>query len=128
MVLGNKSKDDKAMYTPPKSQSFTQFLAQFNVIGLAIGFIIAGNLKDIATKFIDTILIPLIKPVLNQVESVTNREIETYYGAKINFNEFVTACIKFTMLGLIIYVLIRMGMKIDHPITYVKVVKDRTAI
>ena len=62
---------------------------------------------------------------MDQVEHVTNREIETYYGAKINFNEFVTACIKFTMLGLIIYVLIRLGMKIDHPITYVKVVKDR---
>ena len=98
------------------------------MIGLAIGFIIAGNLKNIAEKFIDTILVPLIKPVLDQVEHVTNREIETYYGAKINFNEFVTACIKFTMLGLIIYVLIRLGMKIDHPITYVKVVTERTAI
>ena len=121
-------KNHKAMYTPPKSQSFTEFLAQFNVIGLAIGFIIAGNLRNIAEKFIDTILVPLIKPVLDQVENVTNREIETYYGAKINFNEFVTACIKFTMLGLIIYVLIRLGMKIDHPITYVKIVRERKAI
>lgn len=127
MVLGSKSKG-KVMYTPPKSQSFTEFLAQFNVIGLAIGFIIAGNLKNIAEKFIDTILVPLIKPILDQVEHVTNREIETYYGAKINFNEFVTACIKFTMLGLIIYVLIRLGMRIDHPITYVKVVTDKRAI
>ena len=122
------AKNHKAMYTPPKSQSFTEFLAQFNVIGLAIGFIIAGNLRNIAEKFIDTILVPLIKPVLDQVENVTNREIETYYGAKINFNEFVTACIKFTMLGLIIYVLIRLGMKIDHPITYVKIVRERKAI
>ncbi len=127
MVIGTKSRS-KVMYTPPKSQSFAEFLAQFNVIGLAIGFIIAGNLKDIATKFIDTVLIPLIKPALDQVERVTNREIETYWGAKINFNEFVTACIKFTLLGLIIYVLIRMGMKIDHPITYVKIVTELTAI
>ena len=41
MVLGSKSKGN-VMYTPPKSQSFTEFLAQFNVIGLAIGFIIAS--------------------------------------------------------------------------------------
>jgi large conductance mechanosensitive channel len=127
MVIGTKSRS-KVMYTPPSSQSFAEFLAQFNVIGLAIGFIIAGNLKDIATKFIDTVLIPLIKPALDQVERVTNREIETYWGAKINFNAFVTACIKFTLLGLIIYVMIRMGMKIDHPITYVKIVKELTAI
>ena len=125
MVLKSKGSN---IYTPPKSQSFSEFLAQFNVIGLAIGFIIAGNLKNIAEKFIDTILVPLIKPILIQVENVTNREIETYYVAKINFNEFVTACIKFTMLGLIIYILIRMGMKIDHPITYVKVVTDRKVI
>ncbi len=116
------------IYTPPKNQSFVNFLAQFNVVGLAIGFIIAGNLQAIANSFIDTILVPLIKPLLDKVEEVTDRDLTTYWGAKVNATEFIRAMIKFTLLGLIIFVLIKLGMKIDHPITYVKIVKSKTAI
>ena len=116
------------IYTPPKNQGFVQFLAQFNVVGLAIGFIIAGNLQSIANSFIDTILVPLIKPLLDKVEEVTDRDLTTAWGAKVNATEFIRAMIKFTLLGMIIFILIKLGMKIDHPITYVKIVKNRKVI
>ena len=32
--------------------SFKEFITQFNIIGLAIGFIVAANLKDIAEAII----------------------------------------------------------------------------
>ena len=47
--------------------SFKEFLTQFNIIGLAIGFIIAANLKDIAEAIITDLIMPFIKPILEKM-------------------------------------------------------------
>lgn len=43
------------------------FISEFNILGLAIGLMIGGNLKDVAGDFIDDILMPFVNPILEQI-------------------------------------------------------------
>ena len=45
-------------------RDYIQFFAKFNVLGLAIGLMIGSNLKDVASVFIDDVLMPFIAPLL----------------------------------------------------------------
>ena len=50
-----------------KPMSFSKFLTQFNVVGLAIGIIMGSGAEEIANKVIENIVMPFIHPILVKI-------------------------------------------------------------
>lgn len=103
-------------------QSYFEFLTNFNVVGLAIGFIIGSNLKDIANAMISDILMPFIKPILKKFTGDKGLIYELPgLDVELNLEKIVTALIKFIALSIIIFGLMNYGVKIKKPTKWVEV-------
>ena len=101
--------------------SFKEFITQFNIVGLAIGFIIAANLKDIAEAIITDLIMPFIKPVLEKMTDGGGLKYKIGKKIELDLNNIVTAGIKFIALSIIIFILISQGIKVSKPISWVEV-------
>ena len=101
---------------------YFEFMSKFNVLGLAIGFIIAANLQAISKAFIDDLMMPFINPIIEKMKGEDGITF-TVPGTKISLNleKIISALIKFLLLSLIIFVLINLGTKIEKPIQWVHV-------
>ncbi len=75
---------------------YVDFLTNFNVIGLAIGFIIGANLKDIANAMISDLIMPFINPVLEKMAGDNGFVYEMPGGIKFNYRHWA---ITFGMLS-----------------------------
>ena len=102
-------------------EDYFKFLTNFNVVGLAIGFIIAANLKDIANAMISDLLMPFIKPILENLSGDKGFKYELPGGIELNLDKIVTAIIKFIVLSIIIFGLISYGATIKKPTKWVEV-------
>lgn len=102
-------------------QSYFEFLTNFNVVGLAIGFIIGANLKDIANALISDLLMPFIKPALEKFSGDKGFKYELPGGIQLDLEKIVTAAIKFLALSIVIFTLINYGVQIKKPTKWVEV-------
>ena len=107
---------------------YGEFISKFNVLGLAIGLMIGSNLKDVAGDFIDDVLMPFVNPVLKQLSGSEDDENGsilkfTIPGSdiKINLTKVVSSSIKFLMLSVVIFMLIKFGIKLKKPVQWVSV-------
>ena len=110
------------------SVEYGEFISKFNVLGLAIGLMIGSNLKDVAGDFIDDVLMPFVNPVLKQLSGGKDDENGgmlkfTVPGSdiKINLTKVVSSSIKFLMLSVVIFMLIKFGVKLKKPVQWVSV-------
>lgn len=103
---------------------YMEFVQKFNVLGLAIGLMIGSNLKDVAGDFIDDILMPFVNPVLKKLTngeddgltlSIPGTEI------KLKLDKVVASVIKFACLSIIIFALLKVGVKLKKPTQWVSV-------
>ena len=101
---------------------YLQFFANFNVLGLAIGLMIGSNLKEVASDFIDGIIMPFIKPILRAITggremkfTIPNTEVE------LNLEKVTSSSIKFASLTVIIFVMLQLGIRIKKPVQWVSV-------
>ena len=106
---------------------YMEFVQKFNVLGLAIGLMIGSNLKDVAGDFIDDILMPFVNPILKQISngkegeegglslSIPGTEI------KLKLDKVVASVIKFACLSIIIFGLLKLGVKLKKPTQWVSV-------
>ncbi|RZD41638.1 MAG: hypothetical protein CXT73_04645 [Methanobacteriota archaeon] len=102
-------------------QSYIEFLTNFNVIGLAIGFIIGANLKDIANAVIADLIMPFINPILEKLSGSGGLELELPGGIKLNLDKLVEASIKFIALSAVIFGLMSYGVNVKKPTKWVEV-------
>ena len=103
-------------------QSYFEFLTNFNIVGLAIGFIIAANLKDIANATINDVIMPFLHPLLKRITGDKGLVYEVPgFEVQLNLDKIVTALIKFLALSIIIFSLISYGIKIKKPTKWVEV-------
>ena len=100
---------------------YVDFLTNFNVIGLAIGFIIGANLKDIANAMITDLIMPFINPLLEKMAGENGFVYEMPGGIKFNLDKLVEAIIKFVALSIIIFGLMSYGVSIKKPTKWVEV-------
>ena len=100
---------------------YVDFLTNFNVIGLAIGFIIGANLKDIANAMISDLIMPFINPVLEKMAGDNGFVYEMPGGIKFNLDKLVESVIKFIALSIIIFGLMSYGVSIKKPTKWVEV-------
>ena len=74
---------------------YIDFLTNFNVIGLAIGFIIGSNLKDIANAIISDLIMPFINPLLEKLSGGEGFVYEMPGGIKFNLDKSLTTVLFF---------------------------------
>ena len=103
-------------------RDYIQFFAKFNVLGLAIGLMIGSNLKDVASVFIDDVLMPFIAPLLNMI---TRGQGVKYTIPKtsitINLERVLSSGIKFFCLSFVIFIMLQLGVRLRKPIQWVSV-------
>ena len=103
-------------------RDYIQFFAKFNVLGLAIGLMIGSNLKDVASVFIDDVLMPFITPLLNMI---TRGQGVQYTIPKtsitINLERVLSSGIKFLCLSMVIFIMLQLGVRLRKPIQWVSV-------
>mgnify|MGYP001228737338 FL=1 len=101
---------------------YINFFSNFNVLGLAIGLMIGSNLKEVASDFIDGIIMPFIKPLLATVTG--GRELKLDIpgtGVQLNLEKVTSSSIKFAALSLIIFLMIQVGIRVKKPVQWVSV-------
>ena len=101
---------------------YINFFSNFNVLGLAIGLMIGSNLKEVASDFIDGIIMPFIKPLLATVTG--GRELKLNVpgtGVQLNLEKVTSSSIKFAALSLIIFLMIQVGIRVKKPVQWVSV-------
>ena len=103
-------------------RDYIQFFAKFNVLGLAIGLMIGSNLKDVASVFIDDVIMPFITPLLDIITSGQGVKY-TIPGSSITMNleRVLSSGIKFFCLSFIIFIMLQLGVRLKKPIQWVSV-------
>uniref|UniRef100_A0A6C0IXE9 Large conductance mechanosensitive channel protein n=1 Tax=viral metagenome TaxID=1070528 RepID=A0A6C0IXE9_9ZZZZ len=105
--------------------SFYKVLKDFNVIGFVLGLLIANSVAEIANSFIDGIIMPSIKPLLDKLGDDDKSTIKLG-GMDIHLTQFLKSILKFIVLAIIIFILLQLGIKMTRPLTWVRVeqIKD----
>ena len=99
---------------------FSKLMKDFNVIGFVLGLLIANGVAEIANSFIDGVLMPTVQPLLDKV-SEKGAEIRVG-GLTLNLEKFITALLKFFMVALVIFALLKLGVSMSKPVSWVRVV------
>lgn len=109
-------------------EEYMEFVQKFNVLGLAIGLMIGSNLKDVAGDFIDDILMPFVNPILKQISNGKEGDEENSLtlsipgtDIKLKLDKVVASVIKFACLSIMIFGMIKLGVKLKKPTQWVSV-------
>ena len=99
---------------------FGKLMKDFNVVGFALGLLIANAVGEMANSFIDGILMPTVQPMIDNVTS-KNTQI-TIGNFTIKLDKFINAVLKFLMIAVVIFVLMKLGVSMNKPVSWVRVV------
>src|SRR3989339_2046193 len=86
-------------------KGFIDFIRERGVVGVAVAFIVGGAI----TKLVASLVTDIVNPILGVLLSKT-RSLETMYlkfgQNKILWGHFVSSCIDFLILALVVYVVV----------------------
>ena len=85
-------------------KEFKEFINQGDVMDMAVGIIIGGALTAIVTALTSDIIQPLINFVTGGNAEVGGLVIP---GTGIDFGSFISACINFLIIALVVFLLIK---------------------
>jgi len=86
-------------------KEFSDFLKQYNVIGLAVAIIIGGKLNQFVTSLVNDLLMPAIfQPVLTRLKLKSIEEI-TWRG--IFWGKVISAALDFLIVAFLVFLLVR---------------------
>ena len=103
-------------------KEFKEFIAQGNVIDLAVGVIIGGAFGKIVTSLVNDILMPILGLVLGGID-FTGLSI-TVGDAKIMYGNFIQNSIDFLIVAACIFVIIKAINKVTKKDSTDKNVED----
>jgi large conductance mechanosensitive channel len=98
-------------------KEFKTFIAQGNVLDLAVGVIIGGAFGKITTSLVDDILMPVVGFFLAGVDFKTlalhlgNADDKGVYPVNINYGNFIQTVIQFLIVALIIFMVVKAANK-----------------
>ncbi len=85
-------------------KEFKEFIAQGNVMDLAVGVIIGGAFKTI----VDSLTNDIISPILGFVGGVDFSDLSvTIAGVELKYGSFITAVINFLIMAVIIFLMVK---------------------
>jgi large conductance mechanosensitive channel len=86
-------------------KEFTEFLKQYNVIGLAIAIIIGGKLNQLASSLVNDFITPLIlNPVLN---ALSIEKIAELSWKGVFYGNLLSSIIDFLIVAFVVFLLIK---------------------
>lgn len=85
---------------------FKEFIAQGNVMDLAVGIIIGGAFTAIVTSLVDTIINPLIAIATGGETPGAGLQF-TIGAATINIGAFIGAVINFLIIALVVFLMVK---------------------
>jgi large-conductance mechanosensitive channel len=92
---------------------FSQFIKEYNVVGLGIGALVANNTMDIGKAIVDSLIMPIVTGIITR-----STPTFTYYG-------LIQSMITFLVTMFVIFFLMRIfGIKATKPVSYVRVVNE----
>ena len=112
------------------ASDFREFINRGNVIDLAVGVIIGGAFATITKSLTDDIIMPVIGWMIGDIDfankfiilgpvpdgyegSLSNyAELKEAGVAMLGYGTFITACINFLLLSLVIFILVKRVLKI----------------
>lgn len=100
--------------------NFMRLMKDFNVIGFALGIMMANNVAELANSFIDGIVMPTLKPGLDRVTGKDGTGI-LLGNVYIDLTRFLNSFMKFIALSVVIFLIIQFGFKITKPVSWVSV-------
>ena len=86
-------------------EDFKKFIAQGNVLDLAVGVIIGGAFGKITASLVDNILMPLIGIIMGGV-NFTNLAIKVG-DAEVKYGNFIQAIIDFLIIAFVIFMVVK---------------------
>ena len=90
-------------------REFLDFLKEYKVVGLAIGFVMAGATTTLVQSFVNNIIMPLISPLLSSGNWQTALfEIGPF---KFGVGPFLAALLNFAILALVIFLIAKWILK-----------------
>lgn len=92
---------------------FTQFIKEYNVVGLGIGALVSANTMDMGKAFVDAVVMPTVTGVITGTTPTIS-----YYSVIQSFFTFLV-----TMFVIFMFMRI-FGVKLTKPVTYVRVVNE----
>ena len=102
-------------------RNYIQFLKDFNIVGLGLGFLVGSSTAELAKDFNKTILGPLVEPLIKTITG-PNMTLKVA-GATLEIGSFLKNILSFAITMIIVYLLIRgMAVQISKPVSFVKVV------
>jgi large-conductance mechanosensitive channel len=101
-------------YTEPHQffLSFTQFIKEYNVVGLGLGALVATNTMEIGKAFTDSVIMPLVTGLITQ----TIPEVSYYSLVQTLLTFIVTMFAVFLMIRLF-------NVKLTKPVALVQIVE-----
>ncbi len=90
---------------------FKEFLLGSSFVDVAIGFLIAGAVKDLATSFTDSLITPIVMKLLSLVGVEASEKATTVFGIDFYIQPFITAIISFIILMFVAFTIIKLYAK-----------------
>ncbi|MBQ9068709.1 MAG: large conductance mechanosensitive channel protein MscL [Eggerthellaceae bacterium] len=92
---------------------FKEFIAQGNVMNLAVGIIIGGAFQAIVGALVEKVIMPIVGAAMGGVDfsglAITIGSAEIGYGA------FIQACIDFLLIALVVFWIVKAYNKAVTP-------------
>jgi large conductance mechanosensitive channel len=90
-------------------KEFKAFIAQGNVLDLAVGVIIGGAFGKITASLVDDIIMPLVGIVLG---GINFKELAMTVGtATVKYGNFIQVVIEFLVIAMVIFMIIKAANK-----------------
>lgn len=100
--------------------SLLKVMKDFNIIGFALGVLMANAGADFANAIIDGIIMPTLKPIIDRITPKGKASLRVG-SVEIDLEKLLQALIKFFALVLVVYLLIKVGIQMSKPIQWVSI-------
>jgi large-conductance mechanosensitive channel len=100
--------------------SLLKVMKDFNIIGFALGVLMANAGADFANAIIDGIIMPTLKPLIDRITPKGKASLRVG-SVEIDLEKLLQALIKFFALVLVVYLLIKVGIKMSKPVQWVSI-------
>ena len=95
-------------------------MKDFNIIGFALGVLMANAGADFANAIIDGIIMPTLKPIIDRITPKGKASLRVG-SIEIDLEKLLQALIKFFALVLVVYLLIKVGIQMSKPVQWVSI-------
>jgi large conductance mechanosensitive channel len=88
---------------------FREFLKEYKIVGLAIAFIMGVAATSLIKSFVDSIIMPLLSPILPGAE--WQAAVWNLGPVALGIGAFISACINFLIIALVVFLIAKFFLK-----------------